>query len=121
MSKQGNPETAIQKQIVDALRARGHLVMRMSMGGVKHNGAFKKNPLKGFPDLLVFPANNSGVACAIEVKTATGKLKPEQADWILKLTAKGVVCGVARDVETAIKIVESQDGRQNQDQQCESA
>jgi len=41
------------------------------------------------------------VFTSIEVKTPTGRLRPEQRQWIDAVTAAGGIAGVARSVEDA--------------------
>jgi hypothetical protein len=41
------------------------------------------------------------VFTSIEVKTATGRLRPEQRQWLDAVQAAGGVAGVARSVEDA--------------------
>jgi hypothetical protein len=45
------------------------------------------------------------VFLSIEVKTATGKLRPEQQQWLDAVQAAGGIAGVARSVEDALRIV----------------
>lgn len=96
-------ETDIQRQIIDYLTLCGHLVCRMPMGGVRHtlNGKtfYKKNPLKGFPDLFFFHADRSGTMICIEVKTEKGRQSAEQKQWQAQLKAYGIECFVARSVD----------------------
>jgi hypothetical protein len=44
------------------------------------------------------------VFTSIEVKTATGRVKPEQKLWLDKVQAAGGIAGVARSVEDALRI-----------------
>lgn len=65
---------------------------------------FKKNPMKGFPDLAgLLP---SGAFFALEIKSATGKLSPEQKWWIEKLSASGAQVRVVRSVAEAKTFIE---------------
>ena len=41
------------------------------------------------------------VFTSIEVKTATGRLRPEQRQWLEAVQAAGGIAGVARSVEDA--------------------
>jgi hypothetical protein len=69
------------------LEHRGVLWWRMPIGGVAHmvgpKMIFKKSPIKGFPDLCGL--TSKGEFFAIELKSATGKLSPEQKEWLTKL------------------------------------
>jgi hypothetical protein len=44
------------------------------------------------------------VFTSIEVKTATGRLRPEQQQWLDAVQAAGGIAGVARSVEDALRI-----------------
>lgn len=63
---------------------------------------------KGVPDLLLplhkwlpnYPAMVAGLA--IEMKSAKGRLTPEQSEWFAHLTAQGWICTVCRTAEDAI-------------------
>ena len=44
------------------------------------------------------------VFTSIEVKTPTGKVKPEQQQWLDAVQAAGGIAGVARSVEDALRI-----------------
>ncbi len=48
------------------------------------------------------------VFTSIEVKTATGKLRPEQQQWLDAVQAAGGIAGVARSVEDALRITTAQ-------------
>ena len=45
------------------------------------------------------------VFASIEVKTATGRLRPEQQQWLDAVQAAGGIAGVARSVEDAQQIM----------------
>lgn len=45
------------------------------------------------------------VFASIEVKTPTGRLRPEQQQWLDAVQAAGGIAGVARSVEDALRIV----------------
>jgi hypothetical protein len=44
------------------------------------------------------------VFTSIEVKTPTGRVKPEQQQWLDAVQAAGGIAGVARSVEDALRI-----------------
>lgn len=70
-------EAQFQQRIIDYCQLRGLLVF--------HDNDSRRNRA-GFPDLVVAGAH--GVIFA-ELKTETGKLRPEQETWLLKLRAAG--------------------------------
>ena len=45
------------------------------------------------------------VFLSIEVKTPTGRIRPEQQAWLETVQAAGGIAGVARSVEDALRIV----------------
>jgi hypothetical protein len=50
------------------------------------------------------------VFVSIEVKTATGRLRPEQQQWLDAVQAAGGIAGVARSVEDAIGLTGAEQG-----------
>lgn len=108
-----NPETLIQKDIMDTLKLAGYAVWRMPLGPSTYtaNGQvrFRPNPLAGFPDLFGILKNRPGVLFAIEVKTATGKCSEKQLKWLAKLKSLGCVSIVARDPTEALEAIKSYD------------
>ena len=48
------------------------------------------------------------VFLSIEVKTPTGRVQPEQQQWLDAVQAAGGIAGVARSVEDALRIVTEQ-------------
>ena len=48
------------------------------------------------------------VFTSVEVKTHTGRLRPEQRAWMETVQAAGGIAGVARSVEDALRIVTAQ-------------
>jgi hypothetical protein len=90
-----------------ALNASKLCWWRMSLGPILHsfNGKvrYKRNPLKGFPDLCgVCP---SGRMWSLELKTKTGKLSEEQVDWQKKLGDANVLVGVARSTQEVLDFI----------------
>ena len=94
-------ESEIQKSIIQYLRARGAIVIRMNSGKARNN--VRLCP-PGTPDLLA--VLKTGGVLWIEVKTETGKLRPAQEEMINILDTLGQWVIVARsieDVERGIK------------------
>ena len=54
------------------------------------------------PDMV---GQQVAVFTSIEVKTATGRLRPEQRQWLEAVQAAGGIAGVARSVDDALRIV----------------
>jgi len=81
----------------------------VSNGAVLHNVGgkliMKKSAIKGFPDLAgVF---GDGRFWAAELKTETGKLSPEQIDWLTKLNHSGAMAVVLRSKEEIDTFIEA--------------
>ena len=54
------------------------------------------------PDMV---GTTVAIFASIEVKTPTGRLRPEQRAWLDTVQAAGGIAGVARSVEDALRIV----------------
>jgi len=66
--------------------------------------------LIGYRTVTVTPemvGTTVAVFCSIEVKTATGRLRPEQRQWLEVVRAAGGCAGVARSVEDAEALLAS--------------
>ena len=60
---------------------------------------------KGFPDLIL-PVKSSGFAgLAIELKSDTGQLRPDQRAWLDMLGAQGWATHVCRSAEAAKEVI----------------
>ena len=53
------------------------------------------------PDMV---GQQVAVFASIEVKTPTGRIRPEQRAWMEKILAAGGIAGVARSVEDALRL-----------------
>lgn len=84
----------------------GETVIQLQDGDVliKNARPFSTGIPKGSSDL--FGVTNSGQAVFIEVKTPTGRVRPEQEQFLSVMRSLGARAGIARSVEDAIKIVE---------------
>lgn len=100
-------EAQIQKQIVAYLTSQRipHSVTDATEA-FNRNGQRVRRVSRGWPDLVgCIPAvgRGNGVACgaflAIEVKSAKGKLRPDQARTLHELYRAGAIVVVARSVE----------------------
>ena len=98
-------ESLIQSQIRVGLSKAGHTVFRVNVGKVRMaDGRYFDTGLpKGFSDLFGFRPD--GRIFFIEVKNKTGKLRPEQENFMKVAKSKGALAGVARSVEDAMEIV----------------
>jgi hypothetical protein len=59
---------------------------------------------KGGSDIIGIAPD--GRFLAVEVKTTTGRLRPEQQRFIDAVNAKGGIAGVARSVEDALQLIQ---------------
>ncbi len=60
----------------------------------------------GSPDVVgVLTVGGVGVWVGIEVKSPTGRVRPEQAAWLAAGAARGMVTGVARSADDARAII----------------
>ncbi len=88
------------------LSASGHFVCRANVGRFyTEDGRPVRTGLPvGFSDLF---GNRVGDARAfyIEVKTPTGRVRPEQAAFIRAMRTRGALAGVARSVNDAQQIL----------------
>lgn len=100
------PEHLIQDQIRLALSAHQCTVFRINVGSVRlPDGRFFKTGVpSGYSDLSGFRWSD-GKAFFIEVKTQTGRPRQDQIQFHRMLTSHGILHGIARSPEDAIKIV----------------
>ena len=83
-----------------ALIFRANVGQGFTMDGRK----FSTGLPKGFSDLFGFRISD-GKAFFIEVKSPTGKIRPEQQNFIDRMRQNGALAGIARSVEDARKII----------------
>ncbi|WP_270755435.1 VRR-NUC domain-containing protein [Ligilactobacillus ruminis] len=101
-----SPEHKIQNEIQIALSENGCRVFRANVGKVRlEDGRWFDTGLpKGHPDLYGFRIND-GKVFYIEVKTATGRPRPDQITFHKMLNRYGITHGIARSADDAVKIV----------------
>lgn len=90
-------ESELLSYAITCLKQSGLVWWRVANQGTAHNGVRKKSHIKGFPDLAGVLKN--GRLFCIELKTLTGKLSPEQSEWITKLNMTGAIAVVLRSKE----------------------
>lgn len=94
-------EAELQRAILAWLRKQGIECWRMPLGPVLQGGGrrWAENPLKGFPDIAgVLQREQRGRFWALELKSATGRLSPEQSAWILRLKYSGAAVTVVKSL-----------------------
>lgn len=113
------PEGRIQAEIQLALSEAGCTVFRNETAGAwvgRKVGTTSKGDIilrnarliefglcKGSSDLVGWTGN--GTFLAIEVKTPTGRVEPEQQNFIDNARRAGAVAGVCRSVDDALQLI----------------
>lgn len=113
-----NAETTLQQQIRLALGTLPHVrAFRNQVGSLPdpRTGRLVTFGLaKGSADLVGWRTITIGpehvgqriaVFTSIEVKTPTGRVRPDQSAWMGAVQAAGGIAGVARSVDDALKII----------------
>lgn len=105
------PATRVDATNLAAMRGAlrpGDVVVRN--GRPLHAGLEKgSGDLIGVRSITVAPEHVGrvlGVFTSVEVKTPTGRVRPEQAQWVKVIEGLGGLAGVARSVEDAAGIIE---------------
>lgn len=90
------------RTIMVALSADGHFVARANVGlfFTKDGRPVRTGLPVGFGDLFGHRASDCR-AFYLEVKTATGRVKPEQAAFIAAMRKRGAIAAVVRSVNEA--------------------
>ena len=104
-------ETAIMVAIHDAIVTTGRaLLWRNNVGRARFGAAWVAFGLgKGSADLVGF-LRGSGRAFALEVKTVTGRLSPEQRAWHRAWSEAGGFVACVRSVEEALRALDEATG-----------
>ncbi len=98
-------ESDIQRLIMLALSEAGCVIWRNNVGVLKNSAGI---PIKfglcvGSSDLIgITPA---GRFLAVEIKTPTGRVRPEQLKFIEAVRKHGGVAGIARSPEDALALL----------------
>ena len=109
-------EQSIQQHIRIACSTGATRLFRNNTGTLRdqHGRPVQFGLCKGSADLIGYRSititpdmvgQQVAVFTSIEVKTATGRLRPEQRAWMETVQAAGGIAGVARSVEDAQRIV----------------
>jgi len=118
MESGGVTEQRIQQQIRIACSHGQTRLFRNNTGTLRdqHGRPVQFGLCKGSADLIgwrtitITPemvGQQVAVFASIEVKTATGRLRPEQQQWLDAVQAAGGIAGVARSVEDAEALLTS--------------
>jgi hypothetical protein len=100
-------EQAIQQRIMLALSERGCLIFRNNTGTAtaSDGSRIRFGLCVGSSDLI--GVSPDGRFLAVEVKTPTGRVRPEQVAFIEAVVAAGGIAGIARSVEDAVALIAS--------------
>lgn len=102
-------EQLIQNDIRNAVGMHDCHVFRTNVGKVRMpNGMYFDTGLpKGHPDLYGFKHSN-GKIFYLEIKNETGRPRPEQIKFHEMLTHNGIIHGIARSTDDALKIIDEE-------------
>lgn len=89
------------RAVMIAVSADGHQVFRANVGlfFTKDGRPVRSGLPVGFSDLFGFTSD--GRPYFLEIKTATGRIRPEQDAFLEAMRRRGAVAGVARSVQDA--------------------
>lgn len=102
-----NDETDVQN-LIRINTSKIGINFRANVGKVKMlDGRWFDTGLpKGFSDLFGFRLSD-GKIYFIEVKTETGRVRPDQVQFIKAMRLHGAIAGIARNVEDATELIET--------------
>lgn len=102
-------EAAIQNDIRVAVGAHDCMIFRTNVGKVRTDTGryFDTGLPQGHPDLYGFKFNN-GKVFYIEVKNKHGRAREDQKQFHYMLTNHGIIHGIARSPEDALKIIDEE-------------
>jgi hypothetical protein len=105
------PEAAALCEVLKALRAHPAVVWceRMNSGAAKVGNRFIRFGFTGCPDVL--GQLRDGRMLGVEVKSQTGKLRPEQAVFLERIRGAGGVSFVARDLRDVMRELKQIEGQ----------
>lgn len=102
-------EAALQRRVRELLELKGWFPLesdRAAMGRWSRRGGFEV----GFPDLLALRGTEF---LLIELKTATGKVRPEQRALHARFLALGIQVEVCRSEEDVLAVLAQRERRQD--------
>lgn len=97
-------ESTILRQIRQAVNLSGKARLVRNSVGYDSEAHVRYGLGVGSPDLV--GVLRGGRALALEVKSATGRVRPEQAAWLAAFERLGGVGGVVRSVEEAMNVID---------------
>lgn len=101
------PEAAALVEVLQALRAHPAVVWceRMNSGATRIGTRWVKFGFTGCPDVL--GQLRDGRLLGVEVKSPTGKLRPEQSIFLELIRSAGGVAFMARDLRDVLRELEN--------------
>ena len=101
------PESAALVEVLKALRAHPAVVWceRMNSGAAKVGNRFIRFGWPRCPDVL--GQLRDGRLLGVEVKSPTGKLRPEQSIFLERIRSAGGVAFMARDLRDVLRELEN--------------
>ena len=107
-------EQTIQQEIRIACSTGATRLWRNNTGRPVSFGLCKGSAdLIGYRSITITPemvGQQVAVFTSIEVKTPTGRIRPEQRAWMETVQAAGGIAGVARSVEDALRLTMAAQG-----------
>jgi hypothetical protein len=105
--KNDRPEAAALVEVLKALENHNAVawVRRMNSGAVRVGKRFIRFGWPGCPDLL--GQLKDGRLLGVEVKSKTGRLRPEQAVFLERIRLSGGVGFVARDYRDVFRVLDA--------------
>ena len=102
MAKYDYAEGDIMRAIMIALSNDGHFVVRVNVGKFKMADGrwFDTGLPTGFSDLCGHRAGDAR-AFYLEVKSAAGRVRPEQSAFLNAMQMRGAIAGVVRSIQDA--------------------
>ena len=101
--KNAKPESGALREVLQALSAHSAVAWceRMNSGAVKIGSRFIRFGWKGCPDVI--GQLKDGRLLGVEVKSAKGKLRPEQTLFLDRIRCAGGVAFMARDCRDVMR------------------
>ena len=99
-------EADLMRAVMVALSEDGHFVARANVGlfFTKDGRPVRSGLPVGFSDLFGFRRGDARFF-ALEIKTPTGRVSPEQLAFIAAMQKRGALAGVVRSVEEARSVL----------------
>ena len=105
--RKAGPEGKVLRDCLDHLNKRGIRAWRNNTGAGNVRGRYMRFSVKGSSDIFGI-LKPSGRWLAVECKSKTGKVTPEQTNWLAQMKADGALVGVVRSVGELAKLLEQE-------------